>query len=157
MTIYPAKADDCEAMEAIHASAFSKADAWSRDVFALQMSMPGVFVRLHSAGGLIVTRVAADEAEILTLAVMPEARRQGTATKLLRRAIREVTARGARALFLEVSVANTAARSLYARAGFQEAGRRAKYYSDSTDALVLRLDLPAAGVRKPRRGEAASC
>jgi ribosomal-protein-alanine N-acetyltransferase len=150
-----AGAADCELMEAIHATAFSAADAWSRDVFGLQLTMPGVIALLHRADGLIVARVAADEAEVLTLAVMPQARRGGAGTALLQRAVQEVAAMGAAAFFLEVSVANKAARALYRRAGFKQAGRRVKYYSDTTDALVLRLDL--AGVTRPRRGAAEGC
>ena len=132
---------DCKAMEAIHATAFSARDAWSRDVFSLQLTMPGIVALLYPLKGLLVARVVADEAEILTLAVTPTARRRGVATALLNAAAHQVAAMGARAFFLEVSVRNDAARSLYARAGFQEKGRRAQYYSDRSDALVLRLDL----------------
>lgn len=128
-------------MEAIHATAFPARDAWSRDVFSLQLTMPGIVSILHLLDGVIVARVAADEAEILTLAVIPAARRAGVATALLNAAAHQVAAMGARAFFLEVSVRNDAARALYARAGFMEKGRRAHYYSDRSDALVLRLDL----------------
>ena len=132
---------DCEAMEAIHATAFPARDAWSRDVFSLQLTMPGIVALLCALKGLIIARVAADEAEVLTLAVTPAARRSGVAAALLGAAARQVTAMGARALFLEVSVSNDAARALYKRAGFVEKGRRAQYYSDRSDALVLRLNL----------------
>lgn len=137
----PADQGDCKAMEAIHATAFPARDAWSRDVFSLQLTMPGIVALLDPEKGLIIARVAADEAEILTLAVIPTARRSSVATKLLKQAAHQVAAMGARAFFLEVSVRNDAARALYARAGFVEKGRRAQYYSDRSDALVLRLDL----------------
>ncbi len=137
----PATQGDCKAMEAIHAAAFAARDAWSRDVFSLQLTMPGIVALLYPSRGLVVARVAADEAEILTLAVTPSARRSGVATRLLSEAAHQVAAMGACALFLEVSVRNTPARALYARAGFMEKGRRAHYYSDRSDALVLRLDL----------------
>jgi ribosomal-protein-alanine N-acetyltransferase len=52
-------------------------------------------------------------------------------------------AQGAVAMFLEVAVTNTAARALYAAHGFTEAGLRRRYYSDGTDALVLRSTLPS--------------
>ncbi len=68
---------DIDVLAAIHGSAFSATDAWSRDVFDLQLMLPNVFALLHESGGLIVARVAADEAEILTLAVSPTARRRG--------------------------------------------------------------------------------
>jgi ribosomal-protein-alanine N-acetyltransferase len=132
---------DCEVMAAIHASAFAAPDAWSRDVFALQLALPNVFGLLHPAGGLILVRVAADEAEILTLAVTPDARRSGIGGALLRQATTRAAASGASTVFLEVSVINIAAYQLYTGANFVQVGRRPHYYSDGSDALVLRLDL----------------
>jgi [ribosomal protein S18]-alanine N-acetyltransferase len=134
---------DIDVLAAIHSSAFSAADAWSRDVFDLQLALPNVFSLIHESGGLILVRVAADEAEILTLAVAPEAQRTGLGYILLTRAAEVAAYQGARVVFLEVSVANIAARALYTKAGFIEAGRRPHYYSDRSDALVLRLDLGA--------------
>jgi [ribosomal protein S18]-alanine N-acetyltransferase len=138
---YRATAADTAVMAAIHRSAFPPPENWSRDVFGLQIALPNVFGLLHEEGGLILARVAADEAEILTLAVSPEVRRTGIGAMLLREATTLAAKSGARTVFLEVSVANTSAYRLYTRAGFVEAGRRPHYYSDRSDALVLRLDL----------------
>jgi ribosomal-protein-alanine N-acetyltransferase len=135
---------DTEVLAAIHARAFSAAEAWSRDVFDLQLAMPNVFGLLHPDGGLILVRVAADEAEILTLAVVPGVRRRGLGRVLLLEATDTAATLGVRAVFLEVSVANIAARALYTKAGFVQAGQRRQYYSDLSDALVLRLDLELA-------------
>ena len=55
----------------------------ARDVFSLQLGLPGVFGLLHLSGGMILVRIAADQAEILTVGVAPEARRNGIATTLL--------------------------------------------------------------------------
>jgi ribosomal-protein-alanine N-acetyltransferase len=132
---------DVAVLAAIHAAAFSDTDAWSRDVFDLQLALPNVLALLDEAGGLILMRVAANEAEVLTLAVTPGARRGGIGYILLTKGIAVVRQLGARAVFLEVSVANIAARALYTKAGFTEVGRRPHYYSDQSDALVLRLDL----------------
>ena len=132
---------DCDVMAFIHASAFRDVDAWSRNIFSLQLALPNVLGFLHPSGGLIMVRVAADEAEILTLAVAPGVRRAGIAAGLLRDATDEVAARGVRAVFLEVSAENIAARQLYGQAGFIQAGLRPHYYSDRSDALILRLDL----------------
>ncbi len=129
-------------MAAIHATAFSPPDAWGRDAFSLQLGFPGVFGLLHPSGGMILMRLAADEAEVLTLAVTPEARRGGIAASLLSEATATAAAMGAKSIFLEVSVTNIAASALYSRAGFIEAGRRPHYYSDNTDALVMRFDPP---------------
>jgi ribosomal-protein-alanine N-acetyltransferase len=132
---------DGAVMAAIHAAAFPAADAWREAVFSQQLALPGVFGLLHSSGGMILARVAADEAEVLTLAVAPEARRLGIAAALLQQAATTAAAMGAAAMFLEVAVGNTAARAAYDRAGFRPIGRRRAYYADSSDALVLRLTL----------------
>lgn len=132
---------DIDVLAAIHGSAFTAAESWSRDVFDLQLALPNVFALIHQAGGLVLVRIAADEAEILTLAVTPDERRRGTGYFLLMQATEVAASLGARSVFLEVSVVNINARALYTKAGFQEVGRRPKYYSDMSDALVLRLDL----------------
>ena len=85
----------------------------------------------------------ADEAEILTLAVIPGQRRHGIGRALLRAATRRAEAMGAASMFLEVAVTNVAARALYATQGFAEAGIRRRYYADGTDALILRSTLQA--------------
>ncbi len=132
---------DGTVMAAIHAAAFPAHDAWGHEIFSQQLGFPGVFGLLHGSGGLILMRVAADEAEILTLAVVPEARRCGIARILLHESAITAAAMGAAAIFLEVSVANSAALAAYTQAGFQPVGRRRGYYSDGSDALVSRLDL----------------
>jgi ribosomal-protein-alanine N-acetyltransferase len=96
---------------------------------------------LSDGEAFIMVRVAADEAEILTLAVPPLLRRRGRGRALLDAAIVHARMRGARAMFLEVSATNDAARALYAQAGFHETARRTGYYDDGADALVLSRDL----------------
>jgi len=97
-----------------------------------------------------MARVAADEAEILTLAVEPAARRKGMASALLAEAARRAREQGAAAMFLEVSTANRAARALYERLGFTTVGRRKSYYGGERDALILKRDLPLAQAGKGR-------
>ena len=128
-------------MAAIHAAAFPPGERWGGDAFALQLALPGVFGVVDDRGGVLLARVAADEAEILTLAVHPDARRHGIAAGLLAEAASVARAAGAASLFLEVSEANLAARALYDGAGFAMVGRRRRYYADGTDALVLRRGL----------------
>ena len=139
--LYRATLADCDLMAAIHGSAFTGPDAWSANVFYLQLSLPNVFALICPSGGMILVRVAADEAEILTLAVTPSARLSGIGRTLLRAASIRAAAMGAHEIFLEVSVTNIAARHLYKQAGYVEAGRRPHYYLDKSDALVLRLTL----------------
>jgi ribosomal-protein-alanine N-acetyltransferase len=94
---------------------------------------------------MVLARAVADEAEVLTLAVAPPARRQGMAAALLDAVCDEAARRGAHVLHLEVSTANAAARALYARAGFHVSGNRRAYYADGTDALVMSRALAPPG------------
>jgi ribosomal-protein-alanine N-acetyltransferase len=130
-------------MASIHGTAFLPDEAWSTAIFAGHLSLPGTFGFVHDAGGVVLARAAADEAEILTIAVAPEARRRGAARALLRAAIAAAAARGAMTLFLEVSAANAVARALYESEGFAQVGKRRGYYEDGTDALVLAKKLAA--------------
>lgn len=128
-------------LAAIHALAFPPREAWGEDAIGLQLAMPGVLGLLHERGGMILIRVTEDEAEVLTLAVAPDARRQGVATALLTGAMVAAREQAARTMVLEVAIGNTAARTLYQSAGFVEAGRRPRYYADGGDALILRARL----------------
>ena len=133
------------ALAAIHTAAFPPGERWGADAMALQLELPGVFALIDPRGGMVMARVAADEAEILTLAVHPDARRQGLGRVLLAAAGRIAASHGARAMFLEVALRNTAARALYGEAGFAEVGRRRRYYADGDDALVMRKEILPAG------------
>jgi len=129
------------AMAAVHRMAFPPNEAWGTNAIALQLAMPGVFGWLDRRGGMILARVAADEVEVLTLAVAPATQRKGLGARLLEAAMSGAAVRGARIAFLEVSISNQAARTLYARAGFTPTGRRPRYYADGSDALILRRSL----------------
>lgn len=128
----------------IHAAAFDA--PWSADEFAVLVDQPGVRALCAGTDGFILLRTVADEAEILTLAVRPAARRAGLGRALVRAAAVEAARSGARSLFLEVAHDNAAAVALYRAAGFAEAGRRARYYrrgdSPAADALILVRNLP---------------
>jgi ribosomal-protein-alanine N-acetyltransferase len=130
-------------LAAIHATAFPPNEAWDTAMMAAQLTMPGVFAFVADASGMIIARRAADEAEILTLAVTPTERRRGTAQALVEAAANEARAHGALRMFLEVSVVNVAARALYRSSGFSQVGRRRRYYADGSDALVLARVLAA--------------
>lgn len=149
--LVPAGQAHCARLAEIHATAFPAGEAWSSAVFSLQLALPNVLGLTDSADGLILIRVAGDEAEVLTLAVRPAARRRRLGTALLEGATVRAAAAGARVMFLEVSVENTAALPLYRQFGFACAGVRPRYYSDGTDAKVLRLDLFAPAPDSPGR------
>lgn len=133
----------------LHAQAF--AAPWSEAEFADLLGQAGVFAVVEP-DGFILVRVVLDEAEVLTLAVRPEARRAGLGGRLTGRGAVAAAQAGASRLFLEVAEDNVAARALYDRAGFRPLGRRKAYYAapdgGRTDALVLSLDL-AADPEKP--------
>ncbi len=88
-------------------------------------------------------RVVAGEAEMLTLAVPPEARRRGRGRALAAAFAGRAADLGAAEAFLEVARENVAARALYAGAGWVEAGVRPRYYGPASDAIVMRLTLRA--------------
>ena len=124
----------------IHAEAFGS--PWTAEAFADLLGQAGVLV-LGDADGFILIRVVMDEAEILTLAVRPSARRRGLGAALTRAGAAAAASLGAERLFLEVAEDNDAARSLYEGRGFQVIGRRSGYYAAADggriDALVMSL------------------
>lgn len=139
--IEPAGALHAAALAAQHAAAFPPADRWDAATWRTLLAQPGVFGLIAAEGGAILAQVAADEAEILTLAVHPWARRQGLGRALLAAAEQAAATAGAGTMFLEVASGNVAARGLYAAAGYVEIGRRRRYYPDGDDALVLQRRL----------------
>jgi ribosomal-protein-alanine N-acetyltransferase len=107
----------------------------------LMLEMPGAFGFWQAEGGLVLARVAAEEAEILTLGVVPRAQRRGLGGALLRAAMVRAAGLGARAMFLEVAEGNAPARALYTAHAFSKVGRRRRYYPNGGDALVLRCTI----------------
>jgi ribosomal-protein-alanine N-acetyltransferase len=95
--------------------------------------------------GFVLARLAAGEAEILTIAVARSHRRQGLGRQLMDAVLRRLHAERAEALFLEVDETNVAAIALYRRLGFHEVGKRPAYYQTAgqqkASALVMRRDL----------------
>ena len=92
--------------------------------------------------GFIVSRIGADEAEILSVALAPAERGRGLARNLLMTHLGYLAAEGVRTVFLEVEEANAPARALYQRAGFADVGRREGYYAaNGAAAVVMRRDI----------------
>ena len=142
---------DLDQAAALHAESFGPLGErmWTRQDLAELIVLPGVAGLLLQVGGddagLAVCQVAADEAELLTLAIRPVHRRQGGARRLLAAVIDYVRACGARTLFLEVGVDNPAARRLYESQGFRAVGERRAYHQRGqgppADGLIMRLTL----------------
>lgn len=133
----PAK-DDTAMLAEIHAACF--ADRWAPKAIADLLATPNCFA-FSNPHGFVMARVAAPEAEILTLAVQPAARRQGLGYTLIAQAAAHACSLGATEMFLEVGGNNAPARSLYQRHGFRPVAQRKGYYQDQ-DALVLKAALP---------------
>jgi ribosomal-protein-alanine N-acetyltransferase len=139
-----------EPLAALHAQAFEA--PWSAAELARMIDGPCAFALAIGTGaqaadiqGFVVARAIAGEAEILTLAVRPDMRRRGLARSLIAAVCTRAVDHGARVLWLEVAVDNSAALALYQSLGFEAAGRRPAYYGREqggpVDALVMRRDL----------------
>lgn len=102
-------------------------------------------VPAFAPNGFVLASCIAPEAEILTIAVSPEHRRQGIGTQLFRTLWSNFSSRGINSVFLEVAADNTAAKALYESLDFQEVGRRKAYYTrigrPAEDAVVMRWAL----------------
>jgi len=122
-------------------------DPWSRRAFAetLARSAAKGFALDDDTGRLIgygVCVVAADEGEILNLAVDPGVRRRGAGRRLLGAMLNWMASEGAREVFLEVRASNVAALALYERSGFRHLGIRKGYYAGPReDALTMVLEM----------------
>lgn len=128
-------------MAALHARCFRAPRPWTAAEFAALAADPLAFLLTEGDAGFLAGRAVAGEAELLTLAVAPEARRRGLGRRLVERFVYQARLRSAGAAFLEVSAENPAALALYESSGFRTAGRRRGYYTDGTgralDALVM--------------------
>jgi ribosomal-protein-alanine N-acetyltransferase len=135
---------DAQAIAVLHAASFRR--GWSDgEVEQLLFESSVVADRAlvgRTLAGFILTRCAADEAEILSIAVDKRWRGGGLGHKLLQRNLQRLAARGVRAVFLEVGADNQPALRLYERLGFEQVGKRERYYPGDTareaTALVLR-------------------
>lgn len=139
------KASDAAAIAELEKRCFS--DPWSERSIAAELENP-LSLWLVAADsedrilGYIGSQSVVPEADVMNLAVAPEARRQKIAFGLLRALSEQLYQCGVRSLFLEVRVSNEPALALYRGTGFEAVGRRPKYYVNPTeDALILRKEL----------------
>lgn len=146
-TLSEATVRDAAAIAALHGASFRR--GWSE--VEIEQLLTGRNTIMHRATmgrslrGFILSRLAAGEAEILSVAVATSQRGRGLARSLLNLHLRRLAGLGVKAVFLEVDEDNEPARRLYGRAGFREVGRRPGYYQknngQTATALVLRRDL----------------
>ncbi|MBR2285909.1 MAG: GNAT family N-acetyltransferase [Alphaproteobacteria bacterium] len=111
---------------------------WSASDFA-DLKKSGCEI-VASDNGFIVWRAVADEAEIISIGVAPDARRNGIAGALILIMEQELKKQSVHNVFLEVSEVNIPAKKLYEKYGFKPTGTRPKYYN-GIDAIIMRKDI----------------
>lgn len=131
-----------EDLSQIHAACFTTGPRpWSAAEFRDLLDQPTIHL-ITAPHGFALIRVAGPEAELLTIAVAPEHRRQGIARNLLTRLEADAKSANCEEVILEVAEHNHAALALYQAQGFAEVGFRKNYYADPSGrrvtALVLR-------------------
>lgn len=137
ITIDPAHSS---VLASLHAACFP--ESWDEASFVALLANPSNYGLIAVDAeklplGFLLAAKAADEAEILTLAVHPAHRRRGLAKLLLSRFSEEAGSVGVKRVFLDVAEDNIVARNLYTTAGFSLSGRRKAYYSDGQDAMIM--------------------
>ena len=147
MNVRDAAAGEAAVLAAIARECFGES-AWNQRHFGA-LESPGLarWILVAETGapggaraaiaGYLVMQQTAESAEVESLAVRPQWRRQGVAAALLQQGLERARRRGAREAYLEVRASNTAAQSFYLRCGFVEFGRRERYYHQPDEAAAL--------------------
>jgi [ribosomal protein S18]-alanine N-acetyltransferase len=145
--VEPATLRDARRLAQLHAESFHR--GWGEGEFERMLTERNTLIHRLKAGtgiiGFAASRMAADEAEILSVAVAASHRGRGLSRNLLLTHLGYLAGHGVRTVFLEVEENNQPARRLYERAGFGVTGRRERYYrqpgGEQLDALLMRRDL----------------
>ncbi|CAA9314069.1 MAG: Ribosomal-protein-S18p-alanine acetyltransferase [uncultured Lysobacter sp.] len=144
-TLRPMRESDVDAVYSIEVRAYPF--PWTAGIFrdCLRADYPcWVLIEESCLIGYFLMSLAADEAHVLNICIAPEAQGHGHGRRLLRSAVQLARARGAQRVFLEVRPTNKAAIALYDSEGFNEIGRRPRYYPATNgreDALVMAIEL----------------
>ena len=145
--IEPASVRDAARLAQLHGMSFHR--GWGEGEFETMLTERNTMVHRLKLGrkiiGFAVSRIGADEAEILSIAIDPDHRGRGLSRNLLLTHLGHLAGRGVRTIFLEVEENNQPARKLYERIGFAVVGRRERYYQqaggEQLNALLMRRDL----------------
>lgn len=145
--VEPATLRDAQILSRLHRDSFHR--GWSAGEFQQLLTERNVLAHRLRVGktvaGFIISRTAADEAEILSVAIDAARRGRGLSRNLLRTHLGYLAGQGLKTVFLEVEENNRPACALYERAGFRTVGRRERYYKDSSgeqlNALVMQRAL----------------
>jgi ribosomal-protein-alanine N-acetyltransferase len=143
MILRRADANDVDRIAEMEKVCFPE-EPWSREMVAAEFSglNPTRYYAAEEDGEIVAYAgiwVIPPEGYITNVAVLPEYRRKGIASAVLRKMIEESLAEGVTDITLEVRVSNVPAIALYKSFGFEEAGIRPKYYQDNEDALIMWL------------------
>lgn len=146
MNIRAATAEDSEALALLHRRCFET--AWNAADFEVTLAEPHgkALLALQEGAivGCILFRTVADEAEILSIFIVPEIQRHGIGRQLLAHCMADLRKEGIAMLYLEAPENNVAALGLYKDAGFQKTGRRRNYYrlnGKAVDAVLMKYAL----------------
>jgi ribosomal-protein-alanine N-acetyltransferase len=145
--IEPATLRDAPRLAQLHGASFHR--GWGEGEFETMIAEHNTLVHRLRLGrktiGLAVSRMGADEAEILSIAIDGRHRGRGMSRNLLLTHLGHLAGRGIRRIFLEVEENNAPARRLYEGTGFIVVGRRERYYrrenGEQLNALLMRRDL----------------
>jgi [ribosomal protein S18]-alanine N-acetyltransferase len=147
LAIEPATSRDAPRLAQLHGASFHR--GWGESEFETMIAERNTLIHRLRLGrktvGFAVSRIGADEAEILSVAIDARHRGRGLSRNLLLTHLGHLAGRGVRRIFLEVEENNAPARRLYERAGFSVVGRRERYYrqdnGEQLNALLMRRDL----------------
>lgn len=139
---------DAPALAVLHERCFAR--SWDERALSQFIGVPDCLALICAPRdvppqGFLIVRVAADEAELLTLCVLPDHRRQGLARALLSTATSQLRGGGTKRLFLEVDEQNTPALELYRTFGAEKVGLRSAYYEHGANAAIFSLALSGPG------------
>jgi len=141
------RADDFETLWKIDQVCFARGISYTRRELAFYIGRKRGFTLVAQSDGKIVGFVVVDrdregQGHVITIDVLPEARRSGLGSRLMAAAEERLRALGCSVVFLETAVDNAAALAFYKRHGYSIVHTIPRYYLDSVDALVLVKDLP---------------
>ncbi len=133
------KIGDAGELARIHDAAFS--NGWSEKQLADLLAFKHNYVIKQSGSCFVLFQILAEECEVITMAVVPDAQGQGSGAQLLEEMLGVCRESGVKKVFLEVSEVNKKARCLYEKFAFAEYNQRKAYYADGQNALLLQLQL----------------
>ena len=116
-----------KALAELHALCFTTPRPWREDEFDGLLKTPSIFLIAHT-NGFALGRIAGPEAELVTIAVHPDAQNAGHGGRLVDDFLCKAATLGAKDIFLEVAENNPSAIALYLKSGFQEVAKRKQYF-----------------------------